>query len=126
MGKKTILIIDKDACFCKNIMDFLAEEQGFSVVGAAETGSDGLEMAKKLFPDIVIMGLLLDNIDGLSLIVQLKKMSFSPTIIVCSSLANDTFIAQAVESGASHYFTKPVQLEEVRQKLSAIASGDTV
>lgn len=116
MTKKTVLIIDKDEKHAKCAHDFFAGCEEFSVIGIAQRGDEGLDMAKKHLPDIVIMGLLLDNIDGLNLIAELAKLVFSPIIIVCSTLANEAFIKQAVSSGASHYFVKPVTPEEIRQK----------
>ncbi len=124
MTKKTIILIDKDAQYTKDITQHLSAYKELSIIGVAETGDIGLEMVKTHFPDIVIMGLLLDKIDGLSLIGQLKKLSFSPSIIVCSSLSNNTFIKQAIALGAICYLTKPICLEELQQKVLSVATGE--
>lgn len=125
MAKKTIIIIDKDIQYTKDISRHLSVCEELSIIGTAETGDIGLEIVKTHFPDIVIMGLLLDNIDGLSLIGQLTKLSFSPSIIVCSSLSNETFIKQAISQGATCYFTKPICLEELQQKVLSVAAGES-
>ena len=124
MAKKTILIIDKDAQYTKDVTKCLSTLDNLNIVGVAERGDIGLESAKRLFPDIVILGLLLDNIDGLSLIIQLKKLSIAPTIIVCSSLTNETFIKQAIALGATCYFTKPINFEELQQRIVNIVAGE--
>jgi len=124
MAKKTILIIDKDVHYAKELASYLSADENLSIAGVAERGDVGLDMAKKLFPDIVILGLLLDNIDGLSLIVHLKKLSLVPTIVVCSSLANETFVKQAIALGATCYFTKPIHFEELQHRIANILAGE--
>ena len=124
MAIKTVLFIDKDHQFTKEGSEFFNQSENLSVIGVARKGDEGLDLAKKTAVDIVVMDLLLDNIDGLSLITELKNLASSPIIIICSNLSNDAFVKQALSLGANYYFVKPVNFIEINKKISTILSNE--
>lgn len=125
MENKTLLIVDKDNQFTREATNFFENIEEYTVIGVAEKGDEGLKLIKSTDADIVIMDLLLDNIDGLSLISEIKKLSSPPLILVCSSLNNDTFVKQALSLGANHYFVKPVNFSDIHAKISKFVNTNT-
>ncbi|MEJ2218189.1 MAG: GAF domain-containing protein, partial [Gemmatimonadota bacterium] len=101
----TLLVIDDDPEVHTLLRHWLARE-GYRVEGAAD-GASGLERARELRPDAVILDVLMPGVDGWSVLEQLRadaELSHVPVIIL--SMLDDRRLGFAL--GASDYLTKPV------------------
>lgn len=82
------------------------EKYGFFVCGTASDGNEGVFMAKKLQPDIIITDLKMPNMDGLQLIEKLKELDFKGCILVLSNYSDYEYVRQALKLGAVDYILK--------------------
>jgi len=117
-----ILIVDdspQDIATVKNIL----ESQGHKI-SAASDGEQGIEKAKKLKPDLVVMDIVMPGLDGFKTTRKITKSSDTSNIkvVVMSSKNQETDKAWAKMQGANAYLVKPVQeaelLEAVNKELS--------
>lgn len=104
--KKTILIVDDNAEVREYLQHiFTARYHLFT----AENGLEGLEMASRHLPDLVISDINMDGIDGLELCRKIKQsdeLGHIPVILLTAASSPDSRI-KGVEGGADDYITKP-------------------
>ena len=107
-----ILIVDDETLVrigIKSMVDW--ESYGFSIVGEADNGKSGYEMAKKLKPDIVLTDIKMPCMDGLELLRLLKKENLCMGVIILSAYSDFPYVKKALKYGADDYILK-VDLEE--------------
>jgi DNA-binding NarL/FixJ family response regulator len=80
----TILIIDDDARFRVQARELLAAG-GFAVVGEAADGASGIEAARSLRPDVVLLDIGLPDADGFAVARSLAGLSPGPAVVLTSS-----------------------------------------
>jgi two-component system, OmpR family, KDP operon response regulator KdpE len=123
----TILIVEDDR---KMIRVFAAslETEGYRIHNA-ETGQRAIEEVKTRNPDLVLLDLGLPDIDGLSLVPQIRAHSAVP-IIVVSAREQESDKVKALDAGANDYLTKPFSVPELLARIrvglrSQAKVGDT-
>lgn len=89
---------------------------------AAHMGKNGLELARRESPDMIIVDLGLPDIHGLEVIKQIRLLSEVP-ILVLAVRGGEDDIDRALEYGASEYLFKPFQHEELITRLKALING---
>ncbi|MBU0673025.1 MAG: response regulator [Proteobacteria bacterium] len=116
MGKTTILVIDDDLQI-RTLLSRAFELTNKFLVTTAGTGSEGISLIEHSFFDIALIDITLPDVDGFSLLNQIKKKS--PDTI-CAMVTGNESIDSAVKAmllGADDYFLKPLSLEELRLRL---------
>jgi len=122
MANKTVFIVDDEEFFIKPIQLFL-EKKGFNVETASD-GMKGLQQARAVNPDVIMLDLMLPAVDGYQICRMLKgdrKFKHIPVIIVS---AKDTERDKQLgkQSGADTYITKPVVPETLLKEINALLS----
>lgn len=118
-----VLIIDDDPGIRMLLSKFLLRE-GFETI-MAEDGLEGVESAKKLQPDLIIMDVVMPQMDGLTaarLIKFYKPLSEVPIIFLTAKDANKE-IELAQEVRAEVYITKPFDVHQVVDIVRETLSG---
>lgn len=115
-GKK-ILIVDDEQDIVETLK-FMLEAQGYKCFCAYD-GEAGLNMAKEIIPDLMILDVMMPKINGYKISRLLKydnKYKDIPIIMVTArSQEDDKIIGQ--ETGVNEYITKPFELDEVIAKV---------
>lgn len=115
---KVLLIDDKERSV-QLMKDYLNSIEISFEITYANDGEEGLKKAYKETPDLIITDIMMPKINGYELISTLKKdpdYKHIP-IIVISSLAEDRDIDEAITAGASDYLLKPVNFEQLTNKI---------
>ncbi|WP_413172255.1 EAL domain-containing protein [Anabaena azotica] len=114
----TILIIEDEPQIRENIQEIL-ELQGFATI-TAEDGWEGLQMAEKHQPDMIICDLMMPRLDGYGLIKELRQKPITAEIpfVFLTAKAERCNLRRAMELGADDYLTKPFDVEELLQVIS--------
>jgi chemotaxis response regulator CheB len=103
-----VLIVDDSKLVRLTIKNILARAEGFEVVGEAENGREGVDMARELAPDVVTLDIEMPVMDGIECLRRLKILS-PAKVIVLSSLTHPAS-PKAVEArlvGADAVIGKP-------------------
>ncbi len=85
----------------------------------AQTGTEALTLAKTSPPDLVLLDLTLPDVDGLDVCAQIRALSRSVPIVMCTARAEEIDIIVGFEAGADDYVTKPFSLAELKVRLRA-------
>ncbi|MEJ2109893.1 MAG: sigma-54 dependent transcriptional regulator [Acidobacteriota bacterium] len=111
-GHCRVLIVDDEETALKR-MSSLMEKQGHEV-HTASTGKQALELLNKLNFDIILTDLILDSIDGLTVLTSAKEVSPDTEVIVITGYASVDSAIQATRKGAFHYLQKPIRPTELQ------------
>lgn len=107
---KNILIIEDDLRI-RRILQLELEHEGY-LVSLAKDGKEGLEKAKLIRYDLILLDLMLPEISGEEVCKELKKNSDVP-IIVLTAKENIRSKVELLDMGADDYITKPFNIEEL-------------
>ena len=120
----TILVVDDHHVVRRGLRTVLETEPGFSVVGEAADGLEALEMVERLQPDVVIVDIMLPSLNGLELIRRVRQGTSHTRMVVLSMHANEAYVLEALQNGASGYVLKDASGADVVHAVrTALAGG---
>jgi DNA-binding NarL/FixJ family response regulator len=123
--KKKILIVDDHQVVISGIRSMLGELPDFEVVGEALNGRDGVSLAGKLRPDIVIMDISMPGLNGIDATLQIKKHSPEIKVVVFSMYSDKEYIVNLIRAGVSAYVRKEDPVSDLVLALNAVKAGGT-
>jgi DNA-binding NtrC family response regulator len=107
----SILVID-DEEIMREILETLLQREGYSV-RLASSGAEGLDLARSLPFDAVIVDMMMPGIDGLQVLDELHKHDDELPVIMITAFASMENAIAAMKKGAFDYITKPFKNDEV-------------
>jgi len=87
---------------------------GYQITGIAPDGATAIRMARVHLPDVIIMDLILDDMNGLDVIRSIKIDCPQVKAILCSQSGGESIVDIAMKSGAAGYVVKPYLPEILR------------
>ena len=105
MNDKTrVLIIDDHPLFRRGVSQLLELNQGFELVGEAASGQEGIDLAKRLDPDLILLDLNMKGMSGLETLSTMRDMEIDARIILItvSNAPEDLVAAIRAGLGAAH------------------------
>lgn len=121
-----VMLIDDHRVVRQGLRDFLELQGDIEVVGEASSGEEGVQLARELLPDVVLMDLVMPGIDGVETTRRLKAASPSSKVIVLTSFADDDKVFPAIKAGAISYLLKDVSPEELAHAIRAAQRNEAV
>jgi len=119
-----VLIVDDHSVVRMGLRVFFDLQDDIEVVGEASDGSEGVAMARRLQPDVVLMDLLMPNMDGVTAIGRIKAERPETEIVTMTSFIEEEKVTAALEAGASGYVLKDAEAEEVATAVRAAYAGE--
>lgn len=112
-----VLVVEDEPWSRRFLVKLLEELPGVEVVGEAEDGLSGLDMAERLKPDALFLDIRLPGLDGVSLVQRLR----APRPAIVFTTAHPEHALQAFREGAVHYLLKPITRADLAEALGRIA-----
>lgn len=100
-----ILIVD-DSAFSRNSLRVLVESAGHEIAGLAENGEQGLNLFKRLKPELVLLDYLMEGKNGKEVLMEMIQHDSSAKVIMVSGLGDSTIEEKALEAGAKNFVRK--------------------
>jgi NarL family two-component system response regulator LiaR len=122
----TVMLIDDHRVVRQGLRDFLELQADIDVVGEASSGEDGVQLARELLPDVVLMDLVMPGIDGVETTRRVKAASPSTRVIVLTSFADDDKVFPAIKAGAISYLLKDISPEDLAHAIRAAQRNEAV
>jgi DNA-binding NarL/FixJ family response regulator len=119
-----VLIVDDHQVVRTGLKVFFDLLPDIEVVGEASDGSEGVAMARRLEPDVVLMDLLMPNMDGITAIGRIKAERPETEIVTMTSFIEEEKVTSALEAGASGYVLKDAEADEVAAAVRAAYAGE--
>ncbi len=111
--KIRVLIVDDVAETRENIRKLLQFESDLEVVGAANSGRTGIDAAKALRPDVVLMDINMPDMDGITATELIRQHNPSTQIVILSVQGDPNYMRRAMLAGARDFLTKPPAVDEL-------------
>ncbi len=121
MEKIKILLADSST-FTRILLANALETLGFEVVAVAKDGREALDKFTQLKPDIALIDLKLEGIDGIDVIRTLTTNDPSAAVVLLmpENMDDPDVIVEAVRAGAKAYIKKPTSGEEMKERLTKL------
>lgn len=119
------IILAEDHIIVRNGIKLLLESQdGIQVIAEADNGKDVLELIESgNIPDIILSDINMPEMDGISLVREIKSTYPNIKLIILSMLDNEKYVLQAFSEGCHGYLLKNVNENEMLFALNTVASG---
>lgn len=113
---KQLLIVD-DQQGIRLLLNEVFKREGYTTFLAAN-GIEALELAEKVKPDGVLLDMKIPGMDGIEILKRLKLRTPDMPILMMTAYGELDLIKEAMDLGASHYFTKPFDIYELRDAVN--------
>lgn len=117
---RRVLIVDDAEELRVLLRMFMDRSSRLEVVGEAVDGLDGVEQARALQPDVVVLDIAMPRMDGLQALPLIREAAPDVCVVVLSGFAESTMSDQARQAGADHYVVKGRPLAELVVLLESI------
>lgn len=125
MNNITILLSEDHTFVRQGFRRILEVEADFEIVGEASNGREAVALAKKLRPAVVLMDIAMPELNGVEATKQILKALPATRVIILSAHADDAYISEAVNSGASGFLIKQCSGQSVCQAIREVLQGKT-
>lgn len=117
---KKILVIDDDVRG-RNLVKEVLEKYGYSAI-LAEDGTEGLYLAKKEMPSLILLDIALADVDGIEVCKRFKEVEKlrSVPILMLSGMDDNRMIDIAMKAGAAGFISKPYDIKTLLGKIREI------
>ncbi len=121
-----VLLVDDHEMVRIGLAAVLGTEEGIEVVGEAGSGLEGIKLAQEYKPDVVLMDLVMEGMDGIETTRKLLELHPDCKVIVLTSYLDDEKIYPVIEAGAFSYLLKTSRASEIAQAIRAAANGQSI
>ncbi|QQE78819.1 response regulator [Alicyclobacillus sp. SO9] len=116
MAKK-VLIVD-DQLGIRVLLQEVLSKEGYQTY-QAHNGSLALDLAVSERPDLILLDMKIPGMDGLEILRNLRKKEITAKVLMMTAYGELDLIQEAMEMGAVAHFTKPFDIDELRQVVKA-------
>jgi|SRR5690606_20194925 len=121
-----VLLVDDHEMVRIGVSAYLSIQPDIEVVGEAENGAKGVELALSLRPDIILMDLVMDQMDGIEATKKIIEQWPTAKIIIVTSFLDDDKVYPALEAGATSYILKTSTADEIAEAIRTTYKGQSV
>ena len=115
--KIRVIIVDDIAETRENIRKILQFESDLEVVGVARTGREGIDLAKEVKPDVVLMDINMPDMDGITATEAIRKSLPYIQIVILSVQSDPNYMRRAMQAGAGDFLPKPPTVDELNSAI---------
>ena len=116
-----IYIADNES---QNLLKYFSENDKFEVVGNSSDGEVVVNEVVKTKPDVLIMEVMLSKLDGFAVYEKIKILKEeTPKVIFVSNLSHSGFVSKAIQMGASYFMIKPINAENLENRIREIMTN---
>jgi DNA-binding NarL/FixJ family response regulator len=125
MAKTRVLIADDHSFVREGARQLIAAQPDLEVVGDVDSGNALVQKARELHPDIVVLDISMPDLNGLDLIVLLRRASPNSRVVILSFHREPMMVRRALNSGAKAYVAKTAPVVELLDAIRAVRDGQT-
>lgn len=121
-----IIVADDHPLFLDGLVALLTTDPEMTVVGSALTGTQAVNLAADLRPDVAVLDLHLPGIDGIETTRRLASAAPDTAVLILTMFDDDESVFAAIRSGARGYLLKEADHEVVLRAVRGVANGEAI
>lgn len=125
-SKIKVLLVDDHEMVRIGLAAVLGTEDDIEVVGEAGSGEEGIRLAVEYKPEVVLMDLVMDGMDGIEATKRLLQLFPDCKVIVLTSYLDEDKMYPVLEAGAFSYLLKTSRAPEIAQAIRAASKGQPI
>lgn len=120
-----ILLVDDQPLFRRAIATLIGEQPDFQVIGEAENGLEGVEKARELRPDLVVMDVEMPVMTGVEAVRLIRDQLPGIKVVMLTVSEADEYLFDAIRFGAHGYLLKDLRPEQLYEMLRSVMRNET-
>lgn len=120
------MVVDDHPAFRVGLSRLLQEENELEVVGTSGDGVEAIKLAAEFKPDVIIMDVSMDGINGIEAARLIKTNSPEIDILIISAFSYPSYILGALRVGASGFLLKSTPFQGIIKAVRSISSGEAI
>lgn len=126
-GTSRVIIADDQALVRDAFSRVIGSQPDFDVIGVAEDGREAVELAVREAPDLMVMDVRMPRLDSIAATAEILASSERPPhVLVVTTFNLDSYVYEALKSGASGFLLKDAPPEALLDALRTVARGDAL
>lgn len=125
-GTIKFLIVDDHEMVRLGLSAYLQTEPDITVIGEVENGLAAVEFCRTASPDVILMDLVMEPMDGIEASKQILAIKPQAKIIVLTSYIDETRILPALEAGATSYLLKTAKADEIVRAIRGAVKNESI
>lgn len=126
MNKTRVLLVDDHSLFRGGVKALLLRDGSIDVVGEGGNALEGIDLAKSLKPDVVLMDISMPGIKGTKAIQSLLEQVPSTNILMLTVSESENDLFDAIKAGAKGYILKNIEPDDLIRSIKKAAAGEAV
>ncbi|MFD3587670.1 response regulator [Streptomyces sp. NPDC058683] len=120
-----VLVVDDEALIRTGFTHILEAADDIEVV-AAVPGGQAVQTVRELCPDVVLLDIRMPDVDGLTILAELRRMPKAPVVAMLTTFDTDEYVTTALRSGAAGFLLKDTDPEQLPYLVRTLAEEGTV
>ncbi|MBO0996051.1 response regulator [Bacillus sp. SD088] len=120
-----VLFVDDHEMVRIGVSAYLSSQPDIDVIAEADDGERAVELALDLRPDIILMDLVMEGMDGIEATKKIMEQWPEAKIIIVTSFLDDEKVYPALEAGATSYMLKTSKASEIAKAIRATYQGQS-
>ncbi|GGL64813.1 response regulator transcription factor [Sporolactobacillus putidus] len=121
-----VVFVDDHEMVRIGVSAYLSAQPDICVVGEAGNGKDAVDLVLKLRPDIILMDLVMDQMDGIEATRKIIEKWPQAKIIIVTSFLDDDKVYPAIEAGATSYLLKTSKASDIAEAIRKTYNGQSI
>ena len=121
-----VLFVDDHEMVRIGISSYLSMQDEIEIIGEASNGQEGIEKAKQLNPDVILMDMVMDGMNGIEATKIIKQTMPHIKVVMLTSFIDDKEVYQALDAGVDSYVLKTSSAEEIKNAIIKTYQGNSV
>jgi DNA-binding NarL/FixJ family response regulator len=121
-----VLLADDQPLLRTGFRMVLGAEDDLDIVGEAGDGTEAVDLARRLLPDVVLMDIRMPRLDGVAATRSIVDARLPVRVLILTTFDLDEYVVGALRAGASGFLAKDVPAEDLVSAIRTVAAGDAV
>lgn len=119
-----VILADDHAVVRTGLKAVLGASRDIEVVGEASNGADAIALVERLDPDVIVMDLSMEPMDGAAATRQITEKKLRARVLILTMHAEEDYLLPVLEAGAAGYLMKNAADRELVEAVRTVARGD--
>ncbi|GAA4923697.1 LuxR family two component transcriptional regulator [Stackebrandtia albiflava] len=121
-----VLLVDDQPLLRTGFRMVLGSEPDIDIVAEAGDGTEAVELARRLLPDVVLMDIRMPKMDGVAATKAIVEAKLPVRVLILTTFDLDEYVVGALRAGASGFLAKDVPADDLVTAIRSVAAGEAV